>query len=177
MPRKADALLHLRRRAVQLIAQGRRQVEVAQLLDVSVRSIQRWGEAWFTGGEQELMALSQRHSGGRPPKLDQAQTQQVLSWVDQDASAFGFATQWWTAPRLAALIEQRLGVSMNKRYLNDWLARHGITPQKPEPQPRERNQQMIDAWVRWQWPRIKKRPQSFMQPLVLRTNPAFCWAH
>lgn len=176
MPRKAQAALHLRRRAVQLIAQqGRRQVEVARLFDVSVRSIQRWRDAWAAGGEQELAATSARHSGGRPPKLDEAQARQVLSWLDQDPSEFGFATQWWTAPRVAALIEQRLGVSMNKRYLNDWLTRHGVTPQMPEPMARERDQRMIDAWVRWRWPRIKKRSQTYTQPSVFLMNPAFCW--
>lgn len=175
MPRKADAALHLRRRAVQLTAQGRRQVEVAGLLNVSVRSIQRWRDTWVAGGDGELAHLSERHSGGRPPKLDAVQTRQVLAWLDRDPGEFGFPTQWWTAPRIASLIERRFGISMNKRYLNDWLRRHDITPQMPEQSARERDQERIDGWVRWQWPRIKKRRPTCTRRSVLPMNPASGW--
>jgi transposase len=46
---------------------------------------------------------------------------------------------------------------MNHRYLNHWLRRHGITPQIPPTQPAERDQDLIDAWVHWKWPAIKRQ--------------------
>jgi transposase len=176
MPRKAEAASYLRRRAVELVSRGRRQIDAARLLDVSVRSVQRWLDVWDRRGDAGLSALADRSGcGGRPPKLDARQVRQVLSWLEHDPSEFGFLTEWWTAPRVAALIEQRLGVSMNKRYLNDWLGDHGVTPQVPEQSARERDQGLIDAWLRWQWPRIKKRPGTCTRRSDLPTNPASCW--
>ena len=51
----------------------------------------------------------------------------------------------------------------------------GITPQMPQRQPRERDQALIDAWVRRDWPRVKKRRGICTQPLVLRTKAGSCW--
>ena len=157
MPRKADAAAYLRQRAVGLLQTGHRQNKVAGMLGVSVRSLQRWNSVWQKGGERALAAVDTLGSPGRPPKLAPAQTQEVLSWISRDPTEFGFATSWWTAPRLAELIHSRFGVLMNHRYLNDWLHRQGVTPQVPESQPAERNQDLIDAWVRWQWPGIKRQ--------------------
>lgn len=84
----------------------------------------------------------------------------MLAWLDRSPCAFGFATERWTAPRVAALIERDMGVSMNHRYLNDWLARRGITPQVPETVARERDQTLIDAWLRYAWPRAQNRRAS-----------------
>jgi transposase len=73
-------------------------------------------------------------------------------------------TERWTAPRLAFLIERSFGIRLHPRYVNQWLTNHGVTPQIPERQPRERNQALIDAWTRYQWPRIKKRRVTCAQP-------------
>lgn len=143
-----------RRLAIGWILEGQKPAEVADLLRVSERSVWRWLSAWRRGGEEELAT----HPGrGRPSKLRPAQTQQVLRWLEASPCDLGFASERWTAPRLAALIQQRWGVRMNHRYLNDWLARHGITPQVPQRRPRERDEAVIRGWIEHQWPRIKKR--------------------
>jgi transposase len=160
MPRKADAADYLRRRAIALLGQGHKQCRIASLLGVSVRSIRRWTRIWQKGGAAGLASLAMPLRRGRPPKLSEPLTKQVLLWIDRDPIEFGFPTSWWTAPRLADLIDRRLGVSMNHRYLNDWLRRHHVSPQIPEAQPAERDQIRIDAWVRWQWPSIKRQVQT-----------------
>jgi transposase len=74
------------------------------------------------------------------------------------ACDFGFVTDRWTAPRVALLIEDRFGVRMHHRYLNDWLWRRGgITPQVPERRPVERDERAIRRWLDERWPAIKKR--------------------
>ena len=53
------------------------------------------------------------------------------------------------------LVRER-GVAVNRRYLSDWLGRHGVTPQLPQRVPRERDEAAVAAWVRDRWPAIKK---------------------
>jgi len=136
-------------------SQGWSREEVADFLGVHPRTIRRWKTRLRCEGEA---GLSNRHRCGRPPKLSAAQTEQVLDWIDQSPQDFGFITERWTAPRLAAVIHEVFGVALNHRYLNDWLRRHGISPQIPERRPRERDPVLVKAWVRHQWPRIKKKP-------------------
>jgi transposase len=168
----AHAPEQLRLLAMLRVADGCSQQFVADFLGVSRRTIGRWRRRFRCEGEAGLLP---RQRSGRPPKLNEPQVEQVLSWVDRSACEFGFTTDRWTAPRVASLIERVMGVRLNHRYLSDWLARHGITPQMPQRQPRERNQELIDAWVRHQWPRIKKNRATCTPPLVLRMKAGSCW--
>jgi transposase len=173
MPRKADAADYLRRRAITLLGQGHKQCRVASLLGVSVRSIRRWTRIWQKGGAAGLASLATPLRPGRPPRLSEPQAEQVLSWISQDPTEFGFPTGWWTAPRLADLVRRRFNVSMNHRYLNHWLRHRHISPQIPEAQPAERDQIRIDAWVRWQWPWIKRQAQALRATLGFTDETGF----
>lgn len=153
----AEVLQELRHLAVLRLEEGYSQEEVAEFLDVSRRTVGRWWHAWQHQGPQGLRLQPGR---GRRCKLSEPQTEQVLDWLDHNPSHFGFPTEQWTAPRVAGLIQQRFGITMNPRYLNDWLKRHGVTPQMPQRQAQERNPQLIAGWIRYPWPRIKKRPGS-----------------
>jgi transposase len=134
---------------------------VAEFLGIHPRTVRRWKTRLRREGEA---GLSNRPRSGRPPKLSATQTEQVLGWIEQTPKDFGFTTERWTAPRLAAVIEEVFGVALNHRYLNDWLRRHGVSPQIPERRPRERDPLLVQAWVRHQWPRIKKKPGSCTHP-------------
>ena len=134
--------------------EGYTQVEIAEFLGVSPRSVRRWVAAYRKVGDEGLAA---KPSPGRPPKLTDQQAETVLSWLSQSPTVFGFANELWTAPRIAHLIRQEFNVRFHPRYLNDWLTARGVTRQKPKRQARQRDQERIDHWIAHDWPRILKR--------------------
>lgn len=150
----------IREAVVNVVLNGASPAEAAEMLGVGERSVWRWLGRWRQMG---AAGFENARRSGRPPKLTDAQSDQVLSWLDRSATDFGFVTERWTARRVASVIDRRFGVRMNVRYLNDWLRRRRITPQIPETRPRERDQLLIDAWVAEQWPRIKKKSPIVMQ--------------
>jgi transposase len=152
--RTALELENRRRLAVDRVNAGYSQTEVAEFLGVAVRSVRRWIQAYRQGG---AVALAATPRPGRPTKLAPEQTNTVLGWFRQSPTDFGFTTQLWTARRVAHLIREHFGISMNHRYLNAWLTDRGITPQKPQRRPRERDQARIDQWIAEDWPRILKK--------------------
>jgi transposase len=152
--RTAVELEHRRRDAVDRVKAGSSQTQVAEIFGVTPRTVRRWLKAHREGGEDALRA---KPRPGPTPKLTVEQARQVLDWLRQKPSAFGFRTELWTAKRIAHLIRQQFGVSMNHRYLNTWLSRRDITPQKPKKQARERDQTRIDRWLAEEWPRILKK--------------------
>jgi transposase len=146
-----------RKRAVRAVGEGATPSQVARVLGVSDRSVRRWVAAARDGGEAALDAVA--HPGPRP-KLNGNRQRQVLAWLKRSPTDFGFATELWTAPRVARLIRDRFGVAFHPRYVNAWLARRGITPQKPERQARERNARQVAAWRSRTWPRLEKSPRK-----------------
>jgi transposase len=153
-PRTAEVLEFSRRAAVRGIRQGHPQSQVAALLGVSLRTVQRWWHAWREEGEA---GFPMRPGRGRPPKLSCEQADEVLAWLDHSPTEYGFDTERWTAPRVAELVERLLGVRMHPRYLNDWLRSRGVTPQLPARHAWERDDARIERWKRREWPRIKKK--------------------
>jgi transposase len=148
-------LEHRRLLAVQRVLEGYSTEEVADFLDVDPRSVRRWVAAYRQAGDAGLRA---RPAAGRPPKLTYTQEKIIRRWLADKPTAHGFATDLWTGPRLAHMIRQEFGIGLNPKYLTVWLRRRGFTPQKPRRVPRQRDPEEIAAWLRTQWPRIKKRP-------------------
>jgi transposase len=144
---------HRRRLAVERVKEGWNTSEVADFLAVSIRSVQRWVKAEREGGPA---ALAAKPYPGHP-KLTPQQAAIVIEWLRHNPREFDFGTELWTAKRVAFLIKKRFGVDFHPHYVNAWLARRMITPQKPERVPRERNPQKIDEWLAEEWPRIQTK--------------------
>lgn len=142
-----------RRLAVQRVHEGYTTAEVADFLGIDPSSVRRWLAASRRG---DAGGLTARPVPGRPPKLTPTQEKVVRRWLADSPTAFGFATELWTGPRLAQLLQQELGVTLHPRYLCSWLRARDFTPQKPRRRPRERDEWAITRWLAEDWPRIKR---------------------
>src|SRR5512147_2828123 len=153
-PGSPTVLKYRRQLAVQRIEEGYSIAEVADFLDVAPSSVRRWVATFRRQGADGLAA---RPVPGRPPKLTFTQEKIVRRWLADNPIDHGFATELWTAPRLARLIDQEFGVRFHPDYLTTWLRQRGFTPQKPRRRARQRDDEAIARWLEKDWPRIKKR--------------------
>src|SRR5438477_9691540 len=96
--------------AVERVTEGYSTEEVADFLGVDGRSVRRWLAAFRRHGTTGLAA---RPAIGRPPKLNPAQERIVRRWLEDSPTEHGFATDLWSAPRLAQMIGQEWGVSFH----------------------------------------------------------------
>ena len=151
--------------AVTRVEEGYSIQEVAAFLGVDDSSVRRWVALFRRGGIQGLVA---RPVSGRPCKLNYVQEKIVRRWLSENPMDHGFATELWTAPRLAQLIEQEWGIRFHPDYLTTWLRGRGLSPQKPRRRARERDDRAVERWLRRDWPRIKKMPGA-------REPASFCW--
>jgi transposase len=157
-------LEYRRRLAIQRVAEGYSTEEVADFLSVDPSSVRRWLAAYRRHGDAGLIAQT---VPGRSPKLTTTQEKIVLRWLSDLPTEYGFATDLWSAPRLAQLIEQAFGTHFHPNYLSTWLRRRGYTPQKPRRVPRERDDQAIARWLAEDWPRIKQKARRRNAGLLL----------
>jgi transposase len=149
-----EELEHRRQLAVRRYLEGYSADEIAEFLDVAPRTVWRWLARFRQQGPEGLAA---RPVLGRPPKLTTTQEKIVRRWLTEDPTKHGFATELWTGPRLAELIRRELEIRLNPRYLTTWLRARGFTPQKPQRVAREGDPEERAAWLKTQWPRIKKK--------------------
>jgi transposase len=81
----------------------------------------------------------------------------VLAVLKDGALKAGFETDRWMLRRIRAVILVAFGVRYHPHYLVRRLKALGWSPQHPAVYARERDDALVEAWLRHDWPRIKKR--------------------
>jgi transposase len=142
-----------RRRGARLLAAGEAQAEVARRVGVSRQSVLRWERARQSGG---LEALRRPARFGRPQRLSDAQCEELVRLLKVGAMAAGFATELWTLPRIAKLVEERFAVRLVQSSVWRLLRRLGWSVQRPSGQARQRDERAIRTWKAKRWPELKK---------------------
>jgi transposase len=138
--------------AVQRVQDGYSVAEVARFLGVAERSIYRWLARVRDHGER--VGLKPKPHFGPKPRLNIEQDIDILTYLETRPTCHGFATDVWTAPRVAEIIERRFGIKYHPRYVNQWLRERGVTPQRPTRKAREQDPQVVDRWLSQDWPSL-----------------------
>lgn len=143
--------------AAKLFRKGLTQAEVARQLGVSRQTTSRWHAAWKAGGKEALSGVGRV---GRRAKLSGDQLCQLAAILLQGARAQGYETEIWTLKRIAQVIRRKFKVSYHASHVWKVLGQLGWSCQRPERKARERNEEAIGRWLRYRWPKIKKKLES-----------------
>ncbi len=103
--------------------------EIGCFLGVDASSVRRRVACFRQRGIPGIIA---RPVPGRPRKLTRTQEKIVLRWLIGNPMDHGFATELWTADRLAELMQREWQIELNHQYLARWLRTRGLSPQKPK---------------------------------------------
>lgn len=141
-------------RAADMFEAGGRQVDVVNALGVTAQAASRWYRGWRSGGRDALVGAARL---GRRSRLSDEQVGQVEAALLAGPKANGFATDMWTLARVADVIERVTAVRYSPTQTWQVLRqRLGWTRQRPARRAVERDEAAIEAWVKQDWPRIKR---------------------
>ncbi len=102
---------------------------VAEVLGVAAETIWRWAKSYEKQGIEGLYPKTRR---ARPSKLDPAQQNEVLTWVDECRAPDGKAVHW-TLERLRQSIADRFGVTLGINTIWVWLRKENRKLKVPRP--------------------------------------------
>lgn len=140
-----------------MFREGERQVAVAAALRVSRQSVSRWYEDWLSGN---TAAIQGALHAGRRRRLSEDQVEQIRATLLQGARAHGYASDLWTLPRVAKLIQAVTNVQYHPGHVWRVLRQMGWTLQRPAFRAKERDEEAIRHWKRRRWVQVKKTPKS-----------------
>ena len=146
-----EQLAKVRTRGLGLLAEGKTPKEVAEILEVTRRTVNRW--------QQEAKHAKKKKATrppGRPRKLSEKQVKRLEKALDKGAYAFGYAGDYWTLDRIAQVIWQLFGVRYETSAVWHVMQRMGWSSQRPQRQPLHRNEEPIEQWKEEELPGIKK---------------------
>lgn len=117
-----DTMLRTRLHGLWLLRSGRRMREVASVLGVHYRTLQKWVSWYRAGGVDEV--LSHRMKGvGQPRFLSEDQERELTEEVESGRFRTGGEVREW--------IESEYGVSYTPGSVYSLLARLGCSPRVP----------------------------------------------
>ena len=139
-----------------LLREGRlSQTEIAGHLGVSPAAVNKWKQR-LDANNGKISVLRARDSYRPTPQLSRKQWQQVKRMIVKGAIAAGFATERWTLPRIQKAVSERWGVRYSTAWLSIRLRQLGLSVQRPTSVARAKDDELAEAWIRQDWPRIKK---------------------
>jgi transposase len=158
-PKGSSKVLEARRqKAIKLLEEQLSLNEIARQIGCNASSVMRWRDRWEELGEEGLKVGA---SPGRPPKMNEREKAQLLRWLLQGPMAFGWRTDVWTTPRIAALIKRKFSISYHRSHVGRLMHAFGWSVQKPERRALERDEAGIDEWKIKHWKRVKKTTRGW----------------
>lgn len=148
----------LRIRAVRSVQDGESPEDVARALRVTPRAMYGWLARYRRGGWNALKA---KPVTGRPPKLDGKKLKWLYNTVTQkNPLQLEFQFALWTREMVAELIEEKYGIRLARNSVGRLLAQLGITPQKPLYRATERDEALVEKWLKAEYPKIKRMAKA-----------------
>jgi transposase len=126
-----DRRLRTRYQAILMAHRGRRHHHIAEDLGISVRTLQRWLNAYQARG---LAGLQLRWAPGRKAKIPAALAPEILTWITTGPSGCGLDRAKWTYEELVTSLYQRHGLAVSATTMRVFCQRYGVRPYRPTDQ-------------------------------------------
>lgn len=165
-----EVLEERRRIAARMFEQDYPSKVIADLVGVHEQTVRAWRRQFDAGG---LKALAAKPHPGPPCRLTLQQKQQLVEWLAQPPTVYGYGKHLWTTALIARLIHDRFDVRYSHDHVGVILHHLGYTYQKPAKQAAERDEEAIRRWRDQTWPEIVQASQDRGSMLIFVDEAGF----
>ena len=123
-----DRKLRDRLQIVRLAHRGRPHQDIAAVLGITPRTVQRWLNTYL---ERGIDGLKPRKAKGREPAIPTWVAAVIRTWVIEGPAAQGLDRANWTHAELADHLKKTHGIVASRSAMQRFCRRHGIRPYRP----------------------------------------------
>ncbi len=146
----------LRLQAIRLLKQGRKQVEVADILGVRAATISDWNRLYKAGGKKALTLQSPGPSKGSNCFISPEQEKEIQRLIiDKTPDQLKLPFVLWDRKAVKELINRQYGIVIAIRTIGDYLKRWNFSPQRPVKRAYEQQPKVVQRWLDEVYPAIQ----------------------
>lgn len=153
--KRGDLKAWRRAKAVLGYIAGRRVITLADELDVTRGSVNRWLQWYEADG---LGGLVPKKPPGGTPRLSAGQQAELSAAVVAGPQSAGYNSGVWTGPMIGDWIWREFGVKYHNHHIPRLLHRLGFSVQRPRKRLARADLERQEYWLRKRLPAIKKKP-------------------
>lgn len=157
-----------------LIANNGDIVDIAELFQVTTRTIYNWVSRFMVERFSWLLGLHYRGRGTKS-KLTKEQKKKIYDIVVDGPENYGFDCGVWNSPMIAEVILREFNVTYNPRYLCRLLKKIGLSFQKAafEAERTDDNKKKRKEWGDKTWPEILKKVKEIFAVILFGDEVSF----
>ena len=133
---------------------GKTSGEIANILMAPRSKVSLWLSSYEQYGYESLL---EGHRSGRPCELTDKQKVELTNIVDSGPVAYGFSSGIWTAVMIGNVMQNEFGVEYSARHVRRILHDLDFLVQRPKKVLANADVTLQNKWVRYTYPRIKKK--------------------
>ena len=160
-----EILENYRFRAVELYEKRKKINDIAEFFGVHRCVVSHWITTYKRKGK---IALKSKKAKGPESKLTKEEMKEILSWLNDDATIYGFETPLWTCKRVQQTIIKKMGKKLHTTNIMRLFKKLNLSPQKPERQASQRNRKAVRKWLKKEWPEIEKHRRRWQAMLYFQ---------
>jgi transposase len=156
-----DEQYQIRKNNIRLWKKSKRNEEIAEILDVSLRHVQSTKKLYMNGGIDAIKPKTRGRRPGAKRKLMPEQEREIQGIiVDKTPEQLRFKECMWTRKNIAELIRQKYGVDMPPVSLGVYLSRWGFSVQRPTKRAYKQDEERVKSWSESEFPGISARAKN-----------------
>lgn len=160
-----DILEHYRFRAVDLYIKGKKINDIADFFGVHRCAVSHWITNYKRHGKNSLKS---KKAKGAEYKLSKEEMKNILSWLNDDATIYGFETPLWTCKKVQQIIIKKFNKKIHTTNIMRLFRKLNLSPQKPERQASQRNRKSVRDWLKKEWPKIEEHRRKWQAMLYFQ---------
>ena len=161
--RKLDSVVQqeLRYLAIELFERNKSQVEIAQIMGVSLSAVRLWVKIYRSQDFKGLVLKKRGIKIGIHCKLSLKQIEILKeTLIKNTPDQFDLNFNLWTRHAIQLLIIKLWNIKLSLRSIGRYMKRLGFTPQKPIKIAYEQNPKNVKKWLKIDYPEIVKKAKK-----------------
>lgn len=153
-----ETLDYIRHQVIENIEKGEHtQQEIGDMFGITRRAVSKIYSLYKQGGIEAIKIQKRgvkKHSKG----LSLEQIEEIKGKINTGTpDVYGLPYFLWTSEAVSQLIKQLTNVEYKPRYIRQLLEQWGYSVQKPVYKAYEQNKQVVETWLKEEFPAIKKQ--------------------